>query len=359
MNSVFVEQLDEQINAMLAGAEDQRLATDVRMREVMQVAAELRLEASPEFRDRLGAELQREAARIWAEQLGRKAGVERGLSSWSESEDFDPPQFKSLPTTPLDRTHLAVSFSLHVGVMAGVLTSGLWMVEHRDQMRGQIVSMLADSPYILAPARSEAHGGGGGGDRNKMQASKGTAPRFAQEQLTPPTVIVRNEDPKLPAEPTLVGAPDVLLPQSAQAGDPLAQILAPSNGIGSGGGIGSGQGGGVGEGMGPGLGQGSGGGIGGGIFHVGGGVSAPRALYEPEPEFSEEARKAKHQGIVVLAVVIAPDGRPRDLRIINSLGMGLDEKAVEAVRKWRFAPAQKDGRPVAVQVQIEVAFRLY
>ena len=359
MNTVLVQQLDEQINALLAGAEYQPRTTDVRLRDLTQFAAELRFEVSAEFRDQLGAELQQQAARIWVEQLSHKAGFERGVSLWSEHEDFEPPQFKSLPAAPLDCTHLAVSFSLHVAVMAGVLTSGLWMVEHRDQMRGQIVSMLADSHYILAPRRSEAHGGGGGGDRDKVQASKGTAPRFAEEQLTPPTVIVRDEDPKLPADPTLVGSPEVLLPESSQAGDPLSKILSLSNGTGSGGGIGSGQSGGVGSGRGPGLGEGSGGGIGAGVFHVGGGVSAPRVLYEPEPEFSEEARKAKHQGIVVLAVVIAPDGRPRDLRVINSLGMGLDEKAVEAVRKWRFEPAHKDGRPVAVQVQIEVAFRLY
>jgi TonB family protein len=92
---------------------------------------------------------------------------------------------------------------------------------------------------------------------------------------------------------------------------------------------------------------------------VGGGVSAPRAIFSPDPEYSEEARKAKYQGTVVLWVVVGADGRPHDLRVTRSLGLGLDEKAMEAVRTWKFEPAKKDGQAVAVQVNIEVNFRLY
>jgi len=140
----------------------------------------------------------------------------------------------------------------------------------------------------------------------------------------------------------------------------MANVLnPPSNGIGSGGGIGSGRGGGVGSGEGPGVGEGRGGGIGGGIYRVGGGVSAPRPIFDPDPEYSEEARKAKFQGIVLLSAIIGSDGRPRELRIVRSLGMGLDQKALDAVGKWRFAPGTKDNHPVSVQVNIEVAFRLY
>jgi TonB family protein len=88
-------------------------------------------------------------------------------------------------------------------------------------------------------------------------------------------------------------------------------------------------------------------------------VSAPRALYAPDPEYSEEARKAKYQGTLVLWMIVGADGRPRDIRVARSLGMGLDEKALEAVRTWRFEPAHKDGKPVAVQINVEVIFRLY
>jgi len=175
--------------------------------------------------------------------------------------------------------------------------------------------------------------------------------------------VVRNANPKLAVEPTVVVPPQIRLAMNSMPtlGDPMAAIPnGPlSNGTGSGGGIGSGSGGGVGSGEGPGVGPGRGGGIGGGVFHVGGGVSAPKVLYQPDPEYSEEARKAKFQGTCVLSLVVGPDGRPRDLRIARSLGLGLDEKAIEAVRNWRFEPAVKDGKPVAVAINVEVDFRLY
>jgi protein TonB len=98
---------------------------------------------------------------------------------------------------------------------------------------------------------------------------------------------------------------------------------------------------------------------GGGAYRVGGGVSAPRAIYQPDPEYSEEARKAKFQGTVILWVIVGPDGRVHDMRVQRSLGMGLDEKALEAVKLWRFEPSRKDGQPVPVQINVEVNFRLY
>jgi TonB family protein len=85
----------------------------------------------------------------------------------------------------------------------------------------------------------------------------------------------------------------------------------------------------------------------------------PRAIYSPEPEFSEEARRSKYQGEVVLLATIGADGLPRNLTVVRSLGMGLDEKALETVRTWRFDPAKKDGRPVAVQMNIIVNFHLF
>jgi TonB family protein len=117
-----------------------------------------------------------------------------------------------------------------------------------------------------------------------------------------------------------------------------------SNGSGSGGGIGSGRGGGLGGGT--------------GAYRVGGGVSAPIATFSPEPEYSEEARKAKYSGTVVLQLVVDPTGKARDIRVVRSLGLGLDEKAIEAVNKWKFRPGVKNGQPVSVQATIEVNFRL-
>jgi protein TonB len=228
----------------------------------------------------------------------------------------------------------------------------------------QITPLIAPSDDIpLAPSKTVAGGGGGGGDRDKFEAPKGKLPKRAMEQITPPAIVVRNDHPKLAVEPTVVIPPQVKIASNnmPNLGDPSSRLPSgpPSNGTGSGSGIGTGTGGGVGSGGGPGVGEGHGGGIGGGVFRVGGGVSAPRAVYAPDPEYSEEARKQKYQGVCVLMLVVGPDGRPRDIRLARSLGLGLDEKAVEAVKQWKFEPAMKDGKPVSVAINVEVSFRLY
>jgi protein TonB len=114
----------------------------------------------------------------------------------------------------------------------------------------------------------------------------------------------------------------------------------------------------VGPGSGGGFGPGSGGGVGGGVFRVGGGVSQPVIVYKVDPEYSEEARKAKYSGTVVLSVIVDTEGKAREIKVIRSLGMGLDDKAVEAVAKWKFRPGMKAGVAVNVRAQIEVNFRL-
>jgi protein TonB len=213
----------------------------------------------------------------------------------------------------------------------------------------------------LKPSKTLAGGGGGGGDRDVLQASRGRLPKLSMQQITPPVVVVRNEHPKLAVEPTIVVPPTVQLATNnmPNLGDPMSHATLPSNGTGAGGGIGSGEGGGVGSGSGPGFGPGEGGGVGGGVFHVGGGVLPPRPIYQPEPEFSEEARKAKYQGTCTLELIVGVDGRPSNIRVASSLGMGLDEKAIEAVKKWKFEPATKNGRPVPVEIAVEVDFHLY
>jgi periplasmic protein TonB len=217
-------------------------------------------------------------------------------------------------------------------------------------------------PYMpkVAPKQQAMGGGGGGGDNSPLPPSKGRLPRPSLRQFTPPMAVVNNPNPKLVMEPTIIVPPEVPLPNVNMNawGDPLAKIGPPSSGPGSGGGIGTGSGGGVGSGKGGGFGPGEGGGVGGGVFRVGGGVTAPTLLYKVEPEYSEEARKAKYQGTVVLYVEVDPAGKAKNLRVVRSLGLGLDEKAIEAVNKWRFRPGYKDGKPVTVAATIEVNFRL-
>src|SRR5208337_3235720 len=176
-----------------------------------------------------------------------------------------------------------------------------------------VLLIAPDDLPILPMSKTLSGGGGGGGDRDKLQASPGRLPKQSLQQFTPPMAVVRNLDPKLPIAPTIVVPPDIKLqqPNLPDLGDPMSHLPSvPSNGTGSGGGIGSGSGGGVGSGEGPGYGPGHGGGTGGGAYRVGGGVSVPKLIYQPDPEYSEEARKAKFQGTCVLWVVVGADGKP-------------------------------------------------
>jgi TonB family protein len=227
------------------------------------------------------------------------------------------------------------------------------------------VQIVDISPYLsqLTPAAAKkAGGGGGGGDRSPTPASKGAIPKFSKTPLAPPMAVIPNPNAQLQVAPNLLGPPELKLPaMSANMpwGDPNGVIGPASNGPGFGGGIGSGEGGGVGSGKGGGLGPGEGGGVGGGVYSVGGGVSAPIPIYKPEPAYSEEARKAKYQGTVVLWIVVDASGGVTDCKVVKPLGLGLDEKAVETVRTWKFKPALRNGTPVPVRVMVEVSFRLF
>ena len=253
------------------------------------------------------------------------------------------------------------SLLAHVGIVALLLVVGT-NKQIQETVKEKFTLIAPDlAPYKPAPVKKKVMGGGGGGgDRSPTPPSKGKLPRLADKQFVPPMAVVHNENPKLVMEPTLVIQPDANIPKVDMAvlGDPLAKSGIASNGPGSGGGIGYGPGGGVGRGGGAGYGPGSGGNIGGGAYKIGGGVSAPSVLFKVEPEYSEEARKAKFQGTVVLFVIVDEKGNPRDLKVLRALGLGLDQKAIEAVEKWKFRPGMKDGRPVSVQATIEVNFRL-
>jgi TonB family protein len=95
------------------------------------------------------------------------------------------------------------------------------------------------------------------------------------------------------------------------------------------------------------------------IYHVGGDVSAPRLVFSPNPEFTKEAKRVKYQGICVITTIVDAEGNPQRVQVVRHLGMGLDQKAVEAVKQYKFEPAMLHGDPVAVEVHIEVNFRLY
>jgi protein TonB len=209
--------------------------------------------------------------------------------------------------------------------------------------------VAAPPPPPIAPKLEQI--GGGGGQHDLAPVSKGRLPDFTQKQIVPPKAPPM-EAPKLAMEPTVVVQKDLNLAnnQMPNLGMPNSSLRGVSLGNGTGTGIGSGNG--------SGIGPGSGGNTGGGVMHIGGGVSRSVVLYQVEPEFSEEARKAKFSGNVEVYIWVDTDGRPSHIRVVRGVGMGLDEKAVEAVRQYRFKPAMKDGKPVQVDLYIDVNFQI-
>ena len=253
------------------------------------------------------------------------------------------------------------STGFQIGVVALVAT--LFTTKTVQQSVKQAVILFTPVDTALSeyrPKPAAMHGGGGGGDRSPLPASKGRLPKASLRQFTPPAAVFHNLNPRLAMEPSIIAPPDVNLPNVNMSayGDPLAHLGPASNGPGSGGGIGSGKGGGVGSGSGGGVGPGEGGGIGGVVYRAGGGVTNPIAIYHPEPEYSDDARRAKLQGYVLLEMVVDENGRPRDIRVVQSLGLGLDEEAMKTLAKWRFKPGTKDGKPVPVVATASVGFHL-
>lgn len=346
------DQMAERLDQLIQRVEDGEVSPE--FTPLLGVASQLSLLPSQEFKVRLKADLLAEVEATEAIHREDVLAEEEFAAQPEIMPTLRQPEFSMMPADP--RSFL-FSFLSHAA-MVMLIASGIWMGHHTIVNNPTLVSKL--TLLTLPPGDTAPHGGGSGGDHSLVAASHGTPPKFSDEQLTPPAIIVHNPTPKLQVDPSLVGPPQLKLPQSNQIGDLLSTNMAiPSNGTGGNFGIGSNHGTGIGPGGGPGFGPGTGGGCCSGAYRPGNGVSAPRAIYDPDPEYSEEARKAKFGGIVVLSVTVDPSGRPRDIRVARSLGMGLDEKAVEAVEKWKFTPGIKDGMPVAVQVNVEVSFRLY
>ena len=217
---------------------------------------------------------------------------------------------------------------------------------------------------LKAPKMANAAGGGGGGGSHEIvDPIKGKLPPRMKDPITPPMVPVLDK-PKLAMAAAIDVQKDITLPDNPNLPNigvkNSANVTLASNGQGGGAGMGSGYGGGLGSGTGNGYGPGTGGNTGGGVYRVGGGVSAPVPIFTPEAEFSDEARRAKYQGVCLVSLIVDAQGNPQNVHVVRPLGMGLDEKALEAVRKYKFKPAMKDGRtPVPVLMSIEVNFRLY
>ena len=213
-----------------------------------------------------------------------------------------------------------------------------------------VTQLTAPPPPIAAPKRVAI--GGGGGRQDLAPATRGHLPKLASEQLLPPKAPA-TIPPKLAIEPSVIVQPDLKM-----ASNTMPNIGMPSSSI-KGYSMGDGVGTGVGSGNGAGIGPGAGGNTGGGVLHIGGAVLPPSVISQIEPEFSEEARKAKFSGNVEVYLWVDEQGKPSHIQVARGVGMGLDEKAVEAVRQYRFKPAMKNGKPVKVDLYIDVNFQIF
>jgi protein TonB len=259
----------------------------------------------------------------------------------------------------------ALSLAVHVVILVLIIGPLLLVLPSPSTTKANSqVEITTISPFLpkLPPGTKKAGGGGGGGAHDLQPASRGKLPKFSMTQFTPPKVVT-NPNARMAMTPTVLGPPELKLPSPNMNnwGDPLSKVINDSNGPGSGNGIGSGNGTGVGSGSGGGVGPGEGGGTGGGPFNAGtGGYGYPACIYCPQAQYSDEAVKAKYQGTVTLVAIITAEGKATDIQVLKGLGLGLDEKAIEAVRTWRFRPAAgPNGRPAPVRQTIEVTFHLY
>jgi protein TonB len=242
---------------------------------------------------------------------------------------------------------MLISFLLHV---AAVLLVFLLAQSPLNPLRLPKSSRNGRAPIILAPVPSPSKGGGG--SRSVTPPSKGRLPRYAMKQFVPLMVAPTMDDPKLVVEPTILLAS--LRSQSisdSPIGLPSGLPGPPSGGPGGISGIGDGDGGGAGNRSGSAV-----EGILAEPLRVG--IKAPVAIYKLEPEYSEPARKARVQGTVVLEGIIDDKGFTHALKVRDGLGFGLDEQAIEAVKKWRFRPATRAGKPLAIIGTFYLTFRL-
>ena len=276
----------------------------------------------------------------------------------------------ALPVVGSTALHVAL-----VGIAVLLASLGSTPVETR------ITNEPARLVFLATPG--PGGGGGGGGLRRPTPAPraelKGTRkdrspvplqraerverkdppPAVAPPEPAPEPVAAPQPDPPpAPAPPVVAPVASAAADPEERAGVPKSEARAPSNGQGTGGGTGTGEGTGMGEGSGPGIGPGTGGGTGGGPYRPGSGITPPGLLHEVKPDYTEDARRRGLEGDVVMEIVVRRDGTVGDVTLLQRLGSGLDQRAIDAVRQWRFSPARRFGTPVDVLVEVAVEFKL-
>ena len=273
---------------------------------------------------------------------------------------------------------------LSLAAHAALVLLVVWLSSGRTETAPRDDSVHEESHLVFLLSPGPGGGGGGGGVRQPRPAPKIARRGESHLQVSVPPVsekpvvtTAREEAPKpTPVEPVIQPAP-----QPAPEPVPAKVIVAPvetvaandrdragaiehavegpdSNGPGANGGVGSGRGTGNGDGLGSGIGDGEGGGTGGGPYRPGSGIEPPRLLREVKAEYTEDARRRGVTGDVLLEIVVRRDGGVGEVHVLQGLGSGLNEKAIAAVRQWRFDAARRKGVPVDVLVEVAVEFTL-
>jgi periplasmic protein TonB len=282
------------------------------------------------------------------------------------SPTFSQPRATTVP--------MLVSSSLHAVVLIALLVIGSLGFTAADE-RTEVIEPASEPVRLVYVPRFGPGGGGGGGGlkmptpppKAQLQGPRKVSSPIPARRIPPP---VRPEPPRPEPPPPPLEAktlPPVMAPVVPVAADQRNQEgqlkevpkeSPPSQGPGSGGGAGTGKGTGIGEGDGAGIGPGEGGGVGGGPYRPGSGVSPPQLVREVRADYTDEARRANIVGEVVLEIVVKRDGTVGDVRVLQRLGAGLVERAIAAVRQWKFSPARLKGTPVDVVVEVAVEFKL-
>lgn len=308
----------------------------------------------------------------------RAVRLMRGLTTGSQPRDlFGPP----VGAERSPGKALAASGLLHGAVLGTIiLLTSLGLSSAPRNVA------LTSMRLVFLPLPGPGGGGGGGGLRQPAPPPRAELKGAAavRSPVPPPRLLtsrppapepVRRPPPPVRAEPVVqpVEPPPPVTQPSPQVVAPLATSQADardragvltesagvdSNGPGSGGGAGTGQGSGLGEGDGAGVGPGTGGGTGGGPYRPGAGITPPSLLREIKPDYTDDARRRGISGDVVLEIVVSRDGSVGPIKILQGLGAGLDQRAVDAVRGWKFSPARRFGTPVDVVVEVAVEFKL-
>lgn len=284
------------------------------------------------------------------------------ISLWNGIREFVFPRrlpplvLESQPIPVQDRMtiegdYASTAYAIAVHAMAVFLIGFVVRAQIREIDPAKSTATPLMTPVLHISARSAEQNGGGGGQPGVAPVSRGRLPKIADQQIVPPSQPPLQQ-PKIAIEPTIIlenlKFADNTMPNVGTPNSPLPGIS-----------MGDGRGAGIGLGNGPGVGEGAGGNTGGGLHHVGGSVSKPEVLYSVDPEFSEEARKAKVSGDVMVYLWVDERGLPSHVHVVQGIGMGLDERAVDAVKQYRFKPAMENGKPVTVEMYVQVDFHIF